>query len=352
MTKKNNYFIWVSDCYSNTGEGKLAINFIKRLSILKNYNFHIKSPNLESHSLKVFYKKIINYNFYKSNFSFIYRYTVFLNGIFNLWLNFLLGKKVVYLNYLPLWNFLIFILSPPGTIFGPITGSIYKNNNNNFLNKIFRQYFFPIFFYISIFFLRIRKSKYFFSTSLLKSKLKKENFAFLLDIQLLFYEDKKNKHKKTYDLFIYNRKHSNKINLNFELIFSKKNFKKFKIIVLGEKINLPNIKNLNFIPHDKVKFYLKKSKYTLISSENIYSFFFFDSLTSGAVPLFSKKIEFEKKTIDIKKNNQINFDNNQKFMKEILLIMNGKTKASRPKINKDYVKKLSRKFDFFINNLF
>ena len=36
MSPKNSYFIWVSDCYSNTGEGKLAINFIKKLSHLKN----------------------------------------------------------------------------------------------------------------------------------------------------------------------------------------------------------------------------------------------------------------------------------------------------------------------------
>ena len=28
----------------------------------------------------------------------------------------------MYLNYLPLWNFLIFILLPPKTLLGPITG--------------------------------------------------------------------------------------------------------------------------------------------------------------------------------------------------------------------------------------
>ena len=31
--QKNSYFIWVSDCYSNTGEGKLAINFIRSYHI-------------------------------------------------------------------------------------------------------------------------------------------------------------------------------------------------------------------------------------------------------------------------------------------------------------------------------
>ena len=55
--KKNSYFIWVSDCYSNTGEGKLAINFIKKLSHLKKKNIIIKTPNLQFTSYNHFKKK-------------------------------------------------------------------------------------------------------------------------------------------------------------------------------------------------------------------------------------------------------------------------------------------------------
>ena len=32
------------------------------------------------------------------------------------------NKEICYINYLPLWNFLIFILLPPKTILGPVTG--------------------------------------------------------------------------------------------------------------------------------------------------------------------------------------------------------------------------------------
>ena len=350
--KKGNYFIWVSDCYSNTGEGKLAINFIKKLTILNNKSFYIKSPKKKFNNLNSFIKKASKNNFYKSNFSFFYRYTIFLRGLFNLWVNYISGKKVVYLNYLPLWNFLIFILSPPNTIFGPITGSIYKINKNNYFNDLIRQYLFPIFFNISIFFLKIRKSKYFFSTSLLQPIIKKKKLSYLCDVQLLSFKPLKHRHKKKYDLFIYNRKHHNKIILNFEKIFSDKKFKNFKMISLGEKINLPNFKNLGFIAHDKVQFYLNKSKFTIISSENIYSFFFLDSLAADATPLFNKKINFNNSVIDIKNNNQLNYDDDKKFTKKIFFILNNKIITCKPKLNSTYIKNISIKFDYFIKKLF
>ena len=32
------------------------------------------------------------------------------------------GNKICYINYLPIWNFLIFVVLPKKTILGPITG--------------------------------------------------------------------------------------------------------------------------------------------------------------------------------------------------------------------------------------
>ena len=54
------------------------------------------------------------------------------------------NERVCYLNYLPLWNFLIFIFLPPKTILGPITkGSNYSKNIK--MNYIIRAFLFPIF---------------------------------------------------------------------------------------------------------------------------------------------------------------------------------------------------------------
>ncbi len=350
--KKNSYFIWVSDCYSNTGEGKLAINFIKKLSHLKKHNIIIKTPNLQFTSYNHFKKKINLNNFYKSNFSFFFRYTVFLLGIFYLWVNYLSGKKVVYINYLPLWNFFIFFLSPPGTIFGPITGSLYKRNNKNEPYSFIRKYIFPFFFKISVFLLRLRNLKYFFSTSQLESVIKNKNLKYLSNIQLLFFKNKKKNKNKYYDLLIYNRKHENKFSLNFETIFSNKLFYNKKILVLGEKINLPNIKNLGFLPHNKVQNYLDKTKFTIISAENIYSFFFFDSIRSSVITLFSNKIKYNKKIIKIKKNNFISLDDTKKFLNLIIPILNKKIRTGVPKINTSYLYDLSKNFNTFKKELF
>ena len=143
MSKK--YFIWVSDCYSNTGEGRLAIQFIDKFVKLKNINPEIKSFKIKTMNYKEFKKKNFQNSYNKSNFSIFFRYSIFLYGISLLWINYLRGKRVIYLNYLPLWNFLIFMLAPPRTIFGPITGSSQTISNTFSLNsfkKVYFSYFF------------------------------------------------------------------------------------------------------------------------------------------------------------------------------------------------------------------
>ena len=43
-------------------------------------------------------------------------------------MGYIFNRKVLYLNYIPLWNFLIFIFLPPNSLIGPITGTIKKKN--------------------------------------------------------------------------------------------------------------------------------------------------------------------------------------------------------------------------------
>ena len=91
------YIAWCNDYNKNTGEGKLARKFIKKFGKNK---VKIITPN---------------FSFFLSNYVFQ------VIGVFVLWYNFFKRQKLIYLNYTPLWNTLIFLLSPPGTIFGPIT---------------------------------------------------------------------------------------------------------------------------------------------------------------------------------------------------------------------------------------
>ena len=82
--------------------------------------FSNKEPSSRKNDLIYFFEKYIN--------PFI--------GIIYIWFNFLIGKKVIYTNFLPLWNFLIFLLLPPKTILGPITGTTQISSQ-----KIHRSFF-------------------------------------------------------------------------------------------------------------------------------------------------------------------------------------------------------------------
>ena len=87
-------------------------------------------------------------------------------------------KKIVYLNYLPLWNFLIFLILPSKTVLGPITGGAEFLQVNNF-NTYLRKYFFPLLYKISLTIINIKFKKVIFSTNLLASYLnnnQKKNF--------------------------------------------------------------------------------------------------------------------------------------------------------------------------------
>ena len=145
---KNKLIFWACDYSEKTGEGNLARKFIK-----ENFKKKIKIKTLR-------FKNFLNH-----------KYLVPYVGIFNCWKNYLKGYEVGYINFLPLWNFLIFFLLPPKTILGPITGGALYDNSSKF-NFLIRGIFFPIFYKFSEFIINLRfKNKIIFSTDLLKKYL-------------------------------------------------------------------------------------------------------------------------------------------------------------------------------------
>ena len=143
--------MWASDYAENSGEGNLARLFTKYLIKRKNYKIKINKMNN------------IKYNKYLSPFI----------GISYCWKYYFVNKKVAYINYLPLWNFFIFMFLPPKTILGPITGGA-KYSSRHKLNFLIRKYLFTLFYKISECFLLLRSSEIIFSTDLLKEKLSKK----------------------------------------------------------------------------------------------------------------------------------------------------------------------------------
>ena len=131
---KKKLFVWACDYSNNSGEGKLARLFIEKLYKKK-------------FSIKFNQKKIVNF-----------KYLSVLFGIIYCWKKYLKNEKVCYLNYLPMWNFLIFIFLPPKTILGPITGGA-NYSKSDILSFILRGIFFPFFYKLSEIFLYHRKTR-------------------------------------------------------------------------------------------------------------------------------------------------------------------------------------------------
>ena len=126
---------------------------------------------------------------------------------------------------------------------------------------------------------KIKTKKLLFSTDLLKYKFnnfKKIKFNYVFkDFK---YVDK-NQNRK-FDIIFYLRSHKNKntlLNINLANSLSKK----FNVVTIGEKIKNKNIINLGNINKNNLYNILQKTKYSLISAENIYSFFAIDCLSNG-----------------------------------------------------------------------
>lgn len=175
-----NYYCWACDFKNTTGEGNLARLFISKK--IKKNSFKVITPD----------------NLYKIFFFLKYKYISPFVGIVICWFFFIKNKKTIYLNYLPLWNFFIFLFLPPKTIIGPITGGAYYNEQKNF--TIVRKYIFPLFYKISLFFLKYRKIELIFSTSLLKKYIPK-NFNLKIKFNFVFLLIKKRKKEKKKSIF-------------------------------------------------------------------------------------------------------------------------------------------------------
>lgn len=289
--QKEKLFIWVSDYSPNTGEGKLARLFIKEIKKDNNYNLIFNQ------------KKILNSKYFSS-----------ILGIIYCWEKYLKNQKVCFLNYLPLWNILIFIFLPPKTILGPITGGS-KYNDSNLSDYLLRGLLFKNFYIISEFFLNLRNCKILFSTDLLrpflgKKIISKSQFNFILKSYIL-----KKKRKKIIDFIIYNRKHKNKQKF-FPINFVKNLIKyKFKILIIGDSLDLPSIKNIGYVSNNKVSYLQSISKYTISSDENIYSFFTLECISNNVTVIINKNKKF-RPIKKFKKNFvKINFNSSKEILK-------------------------------------
>jgi|TARA_B110000483_G_C18188584_1_gene540019 hypothetical protein len=286
----NKTFVWACDLEKFRGEGVLAWSFIFKLI----YFTKKKNKFYEIESFKKLFivkndKYISKKNTVTSKLDFNLKYILPYYGVLRCWYKYFKGYNVCYVNYLPLWNFLIFILLPPKTIYGPITGGYYFDGSKNF-DYYIRKFFFPIFFKLSLTFINSSRILL-FSTDLLSKFINKKKFqkVFFNFVLVNYIPLKKNNLKKIYDLVVYYRIHKNKSNLKIISLVKKLLLKKYKIIVVGDRLNILGLKNKTNISKVQLFKIIKKSKFALNSGENSLSLFMFDCISNGAKTFVNKK---------------------------------------------------------------
>jgi hypothetical protein len=264
-------YYWACDICKSSGEGILARSFIKEL---KKYNKNCKIINICNGSK--FQKNEIKKNY--SNF--FHKYIFPLYGIYVLWKYHLNGKNTCYINYLPLWNILLFLLLPQKTLLGPITGSYPLKKWSIKLNFIYK---------ISSVILKIKYNKLLFSTNFFQKYFKKKKsyyYNFIIsNIKILKIE------KKKYDFVFYCRNHYNKGNIFLTKIIHYLALNKYKIAVIGDKIYKTKFNNIFYYGYVNRNLALKiisKSKYSVLSKENLFSYFMQDCLSKQLVIFYNK----------------------------------------------------------------
>ena len=294
----NKIFYWAADQSSKSGEGKLAIMFV---SWLKKKYKNDKILKIKS----CFIKKNINTN----NFLFttkIHKYLIPFYGIFNLWIFYFKKNKTCYLNYLPLWNFLIFLLLPPKCILGPITGTV--DNKKKFLFKTSLET-------LSAFIIKIRYDKVLFASNFYQKKFKNASHNFIIsNFKLRKFINKK---KKKYDFVFYIRNEYLKKNLYTKEIINKLLLLNYKIAVIGGKFDSTKVRNFGYCSEKEVKKIISFSRYCITNRENLFSFFAQDCLQYGLTVFYNS--QFKKyQILNIDNFFPINMNNSNISVKQIL----------------------------------
>tara|TARA_B100000029_G_C17491047_1_gene929113 strand:- start:153 stop:1082 length:930 start_codon:yes stop_codon:yes gene_type:complete len=266
-------YFWACDISQNSGEGILANLFLKKY-INNKKDFHFVNINSKNKN-----QKKNNFSKDKKRFNSIYhKYFFPYIGILNLWLKFFQSKKICYINYLPLWNCLIFLLLPPNTILGPITGTVYRTKY---------PYLFNILEKISIIIIKTRYKKAIFSTNFYKYKYSLEKKKFITNFIFTDFHYKKINKKKKYDFIIYYRKDSKlKKNYIIGLINELKKYK-YNFVTIGDKLNVKGNKNFGYVSRERANTIISECKFAISNPENLYSFFVQDCLSNKLIVFYN-----------------------------------------------------------------
>lgn len=266
MLKNKNTIIFCCSFNDNTGEGLLAKNLLVNLS--------------QSYPKKKFLIYTLNSIFLITNGKIFLRFRLKKeanNKIFNDYLfPFILLIKCIslqknyttcFFNYLPLWNFLIFLLLPSKVILGPITGNQTNLPFKYFLDYpldfLYRKFIISLLNYISRIVLKYKNFNFYWAAtkpvSNVLGSINHVNFSPLF-LDLSF------KTKKTFiqkESFVFMYSLDNKPIKNFKQAIKFVRYlddNDVKVVFVGNELNLINGISKKNISHNQFISYLKKAK--------------------------------------------------------------------------------------------
>ena len=335
---KHTTYIWSCEFEKSSGEGLLANEFIKYY-----IKFNINSKIiLETPYFKYFISKgkIIKKFNCKKNILLNYKYFSPFLGVAKIIRQSYFADSVIYLNYLPIWNFLLFLMLPAKTILGPITGSDAKNNINS-IKQIFRYILLPLFIFFSKKIIKKKFRNIIFSTNLIKNI----NLVHYIKNFSLIYLSSQNSRRKVFkdiDLVYYFRNHSNKFLKEEIYLLHKLMQLKFKILFCGDSFNdfsKLHINSLGYVPEAKLSALLDRCKFVIAPAENPHSFFIQKSILSNVHIIFRKsQMKFIKNIY--KSYSIIDFDN-KNILELIIKVLAKKSRATKLSNKNDLHKKIT-----------
>lgn len=83
-----------------------------------------------------------------------------------------------------------------------------------------------------------------------------------------------------------------------------------KIYIVGNYLNIKGVKNCGKINNRKINKYLSKTKFSICSGENIFSFFTLECINNNVKILIDKKLKINEKNL-IKNFIKIDYNSNQ-----------------------------------------
>ncbi len=281
---------WAIEFDNLGGEGILARSFIIKLSTVTNKKIFVITPSKiflikKSRVISLKRKNRSNISMQRSKNLFKQRFLYPIEGILILLLNRRFEDRL-YLNYLPLWQFPIFLMSVLCKFkLGPIVGGIFKESKYRTISRNFlRVHLMKVFYFISVLIIKIFNIKVIAANSSIDKFLKGFSiFPAVSSINLLPSQNNifEEEILRDIDIVFYYRNHDSKYPNETKKISKYFSDLGYKVFIFGEKFESKKINHLGYIDRNELIDIFRRSKVFINLADNPENLTVFDAISQN-----------------------------------------------------------------------